>query len=291
MRISWPATSASGGPSSTRTRARRRLEQHGVSLPDVEEGHAKAGRRVPRRRRSRGDPCRGEENSAGGEHASDHLLLRRETSSILPNDEPRHGRADVECERSGDIHSRGWQIGDDPGDELQPRRRPTRRAPRARRQPTERPGRPPRRAARTRGRAERPETRRRSPARCRPAPDRSGRGRSARSQATGEGDGKRLRERRRKREAVELAPDARNGDEDRGDGGEGQLEAGLQERRRHPRHQHQRADREEVPTIARARGEPRQRSESSGDRGARHRRLPADGEHVGGNDTERCELP
>ena len=97
--------------------------------------------------------------------------------------------------------------------------------------------------------------------------------------------------RRRKRQAVELAPDARNGDEDRGDGGERQLEAGLQERRRHPRHQHQRADGEEVPTVARARGEPRKRGESSGDRGAGHRRLPADGKHVGGDHAERRELP
>ncbi len=220
-----------------------RLEQHGISLPDVQERHAEAGRWVPRRR---GGACAthavGDESSAGREQARDHSLLRRETPPSLSNDEPRHSRADRERERGVGVHSSGWQ------DRRRPERRaratlpPSPRAPRARRQPRARPGRPPRPAARARARAERPGTRGRSPAPCTPAPGRSGRGRSAPSRDRRRGQRRAPPRRRRKRQAVELAPDARNGDEDRGDGGERQLEAGLEERRRHPRHQHERAD-------------------------------------------------
>ena len=189
------------------------------------------------------------------------------------------------------IHSSGRQVGDDPSDELQPRCRPTRerREPgggRGRDRVDDR-GQEPEPEHERSGREREDVRRHRVDRRLAEVDEDDRRGR----EATGEGDGKRLRERRRKRQAVELAPDARNGDEDRGDGRERQLEAGLEERRRHPRHQHQRADGEEVPAVARARGEPRERGESSGDGGADDRRLPADGEHVRGDHAERRELP
>ena len=80
-------------------------------------------------------------------------------------------------------------------------------------------------------------------------------------------------------------------DEDRGDGGERELEAGLERGGRQPAEEHERPERERVPAVARTRDDPGERGEDARDRGADDRRLPADGERVRQHDEDRHTPP
>ena len=82
----------------------------------------------------------------------------------------------------------------------------------------------------------------------------------------------------------------RQRDEDRRDGRERQLKPGLEPRGRHPRQQHQRADGERVPAVARAGDDPGERSEHAGDRRPHDRRLPSDRERVREHHDDRDAL-
>jgi hypothetical protein len=70
---------------------------------------------------------------------------------------------------------------------------------------------------------------------------------------TGERDGECVGDGRRDRVALEAGLHPRHREEDRRHGCERELEAGFEYGRRHPRHQHERADGEEVPAIRRPR--------------------------------------
>ena len=59
---------------------------------------------------------------------------------------------------------------------------------------------------------------------------------------------------------------------------------------RRPGEQHQRTHGEGVPPIARPGEQPRERGRAAGDPGTHDRRLPADGEHVGGDRADRGDL-
>ena len=95
-----------------------------------------------------------------------------------------------------------------------------------------------------------------------------------------EGDRDRLGQRPRQRVALEPPTDPRNEYEDRGDGAERELEAGLEEAVRIPREQDSGTDEQEVPAVARSGREPRKRRQSAGDTGPDRGGLPPDGEHV-----------
>ena len=95
---------------------------------------------------------------------------------------------------------------------------------------------------------------------------------------------------RRERVALERPHEARHEQEDRRDGRERELEAGVEEDVRVPRQQHQHAEQQEVPAVRLSREEPRHRAERSGDRRSDDRRLRPHGEHVGGDRAERADL-
>ena len=84
----------------------------------------------------------------------------------------------------------------------------------------------------------------------------------------------------RKRIALERAPEARRQREDRDDGGEGELEAGVEDVPRVPGEQHDRADEERIPAVPLPAGQPGERAERGGDAGPDDRRLRPDREHV-----------
>ena len=111
-----------------------------------------------------------------------------------------------------------------------------------------------------------------------------------RGDAARERHGERISHWSRDRVAVQAPPHARHGDEDCRDGGEGELEAGLEHRGRHPGHQHERSDREEVPAVGRSRDEPRERCQRPGDSRSDDGRLPSDREHVRRDDGENRQL-
>jgi len=90
--------------------------------------------------------------------------------------------------------------------------------------------------------------------------------------------------------ALEHAHESRNQNEDRDDGGERKLEAGIEQRVRIPAEQNDRADEQEVPTVCGAGREPGQRAERTGHAGADDRGLSADREHVGADRSKRGEL-
>ena len=68
------------------------------------------------------------------------------------------------------------------------------------------------------------------------------------------------------------------------------MEAGLEQARWGPGEQDRRAERQEVPAVARPRQEPGQRGEPACDTGPNHGRLPADREHVGGDRRDGDDL-
>jgi hypothetical protein len=111
-----------------------------------------------------------------------------------------------------------------------------------------------------------------------------------RCEATRAGDRDDLGERVRHRVPRQGLLEARDDDEDRPDGPERELEAGVQERVGAPGQQEGRAEEQEVPAITRPRGKPRQRGESTRDSGPDDGRLPADCEHVPTDRRERRDL-
>src|SRR5436190_5010123 len=103
-------------------------------------------------------------------------------------------------------------------------------------------------------------------------------------------DGQHVGERARNRIALEPALKARNEHEDRGDGGEGELETRVEEVVGVPREQGQRSDQQEVPPVLRPRREPRQRDERAGDSCTDDRRLRSNRKHVPADRKQRREL-
>ncbi len=111
-----------------------------------------------------------------------------------------------------------------------------------------------------------------------------------RRKPAGNRDGECVGETGGQRVPVEPAPHARDRHEDRSNSRERELEARLEQRRRHPRHQHERSHCEEVPAIRRPRCKPGERSQPARDAGTDDRRLPANGEDVRGDDADDREL-
>ena len=103
-------------------------------------------------------------------------------------------------------------------------------------------------------------------------------------------DADQLRNRARDGVALERADDARRDDEDRGDGGERELEAGVEQRVRVPGEQNRGADEKRLPAVALARREPRDPAEQRGDRRADDGRVEPDSERVRGHCAEGREL-
>jgi hypothetical protein len=90
--------------------------------------------------------------------------------------------------------------------------------------------------------------------------------------------------------SLECADDARRDDEDRRDGGERKLEAGIEERIRTPAEEHGGADEQGLPAITFATGQPRERTEPGGERSADDGRVEPDGERVGDDGQQSSDL-
>ena len=103
-------------------------------------------------------------------------------------------------------------------------------------------------------------------------------------------DADELREPVRHRVSLEQSDDARRDDEDRRDRGERELEAGVEQRVRVPAEQHGRADKQRLPAVTLAAGEPGKRPEACSERRAHHGRMEPDGERVGGHRKQRGGL-
>ena len=103
-------------------------------------------------------------------------------------------------------------------------------------------------------------------------------------------DADELREFVRDRVALESSDDPRRDDEDRGNGGERQLESRVEQRVRVPREEDGRADEERLPTVPLPRREPREGAERRGDAGAHDGRMETDRERVRGNGGEGRDL-
>ena len=222
----------------------RRLEQDRVALADVEERHAQARWRIPRRRRTSRDPG-GRDDGECGRSETDGGKAPRMSAHTLPYlahrkpaDEPRTRRP------ASAVRAPTCALG----------RSATTRATsssQAAAQP----------ASDARPAAAVGETGS-TIAASRPRPRTSGAATNAttfastvydgrlaevdeddrrRREPAGERDGERVCDADRQRIPVEPAPDTRDGDEDRRDRRERELEAGLEQRRRHPRHQHERS--------------------------------------------------
>ena len=95
---------------------------------------------------------------------------------------------------------------------------------------------------------------------------------------------------RAQRISLEKALEARDEDEDRDHRRKRELKAGVEERVRVPGEQDDRPDEQQMPAVGRARGEPGERAERTGDPGTDDRRLGADREHVGPDRRECAEL-
>jgi hypothetical protein len=78
--------------------------------------------------------------------------------------------------------------------------------------------------------------------------------------------------------------------EDRGDGGERQLEAGGEQRVGIPAEEHRRADEQRLPAVALSRDQPGERSETRGERGPHNRRMEPDGERIRRDREQSCDL-
>ena len=94
----------------------------------------------------------------------------------------------------------------------------------------------------------------------------------------------------RQRVALEPAQQSRDDREDRNNGGERELEAGVEQVVRVPREQDERAEEQEPPAIPFASTHPGEGSEPTSDSGANDRRLRPDSEHVRGDRHERADL-
>ena len=106
----------------------------------------------------------------------------------------------------------------------------------------------------------------------------------------GAGNGNHLPERARHRIPGQRPLEARDDDEDRRDGGEGELESRVEQRVRAPGEEQRRSEEQEVPAIARTRREPRERGERPRDSRAHHGGLPAHCEDVAA-DRNRARPP
>ena len=89
---------------------------------------------------------------------------------------------------------------------------------------------------------------------------------------------------------LEARRDARCDREDRHDGGERELEAGVEDHVWVPREQRDRAQKQRLPRVAHAPAQPRERGKRTCDSGADHRRLRPDGNHIACDRGERTEL-
>ena len=81
-----------------------------------------------------------------------------------------------------------------------------------------------------------------------------------------------------------------DGDEDRDDRGERELEAGVEQVVRAPREEADGADEQEVPAVALPRRQPGERSKRTSDPRADHGRLGADSEHIRADPGERADM-
>jgi hypothetical protein len=103
-------------------------------------------------------------------------------------------------------------------------------------------------------------------------------------------DGHHGREPVRHRIALQSPLEGRYREEDRSDGGEGELEAGLEERIRVPGEQHGGTGEEEIPAVTRTRAKPGERRECAGDPCPDDRRLPTNREQIRANGGQRADL-
>ncbi len=104
-----------------------------------------------------------------------------------------------------------------------------------------------------------------------------------RRKTAGSRDADQLRELVRDRVSLERPDDARRDDEDRRDGGERELEAGVEERVRVPAEKHRGADDQRLPAVALTSREPGKRAQAGGECRAHHGWMNPDGESVGGH--------
>ena len=263
-----------GRPGVDEHRALRRLEQDRVALADVEKRDAQARRAATTRRRMQRPPAdREERHECDGRGNGRAAAVRRERPQQAAAERaPRQYRrrpCETTSARYGSDAIEARRERDPRGGE--PRRARRARPPRAG---------SPERARRTRDRS-RAGRASRAPRAHSPAPSRAG------SCRTGARESAPWRCRRRPRSppprrarsgsGIALLPalQPRHRDEDRGDRGERELEARLEQRPRRPREQHDRAHRHRVPAVARTREQPRQRREAARHGRPHDRRLPA----------------
>ena len=258
------------------------LQQDRVTLPDVEERHPQAGRRRQGLGREQlPDEERREERGGA-----------RDRPPLPPARKAPQRQQGERCPEQHTDRDAGADLGQrQPADE--------RRAPGdVRRQPAVEPGKGERgrRHERLHERADQGQPEQRADrqrhenvAEQRPewnAPELEPQDRRRRRGAGGR-DGECIPQPLRQRVPLEGEAEARQQQEDRADGGEGELEAGLEQARGRPGEEYRRADRKEVPAIARAREQPGERGEPARDPGANDRGLPADREHIRRDRRER----
>ena len=90
--------------------------------------------------------------------------------------------------------------------------------------------------------------------------------------------------------ALQHALETRDEDEDRNHGGEGELEAGVEQRVRIPPEKHDRSDEQEMPPVGDARRQPCNDGQRARDAGAHDGRLCSDRNDVRHDRRERAEL-
>ena len=255
IRASWPATFASGGPSSTRTRALRCLQQRRIALADVEERDAEPGRRVPRGRRPGRDPHRHDERRRHPRRtaASPSLCrgMRTCRRAARATNHRRDGeRAQRQCGARPDL--RAGKIGDDSRDELEPGSRPARERSKTgcsgRRDRIDHGGEQPEAEDERRGR-EREHVRGNRVERSVAEVEQHDR---RRRETARERDRERIRHARRERIAVERVRTRGTATKIAATAANDSWNPGSRSRRGHPGEQHERSDREEVPAVARA---------------------------------------
>jgi hypothetical protein len=116
-------------------------------------------------------------------------------------------------------------------------------------------------------------------------PRHRGRGKTARG-----GDADELRDLVRDGVSVQEADDARRDHEDRRDGGEGELEAGIEQRVRVPGEEQSGSEEQRLPAVALARGQPGERGETGGECRSHHGRMEPNRKRVGGDGEQRRDL-
>lgn len=266
------------------------LEQLGVPLPHVEERHAQTRRRRPRRARA-GDGPR-ERDRPSGEHGDEDAA----PSPPRCCDDRGAGAPDPREDESSAkrVDLCAGQLRDETCGERDPGGRPPS-------EPRQRDRRRRQQGRDHRSREAEPEERRDRRLRQRVREDAPQRHAAevepedrGRPRPAGHRDRERspdhLREHERERQRLQPPVDARHDDEDRGDGCERQLEARVEQRRRVPDEEHERAEGEEVPAVPLPRGEPGERRQRAGDGSPHDGRLPADGERVRGDGADGRDL-